>query len=722
MSKVLPSESSKFSLFGKYSVVVITTIIFLVLVLSVLGLNFYSSFQVEANAEAVNVAGRQRMLSQRTAKSLLNTQEQYLNGEDYRVSLDELKKASELFNSTLNAFKNGGEITGTNGSQIFLPAVTTSLGRNIVNQAETIWAPFYGDIQTIIESMGKTEGMRKDQASAIGVTSPTSARIRALLSKDIEYARSNVNSVLKLMNDLTNEQERIANQAATQSRIIQVVGIIASLLCFFVIMQRIFGQLRRADSKAAAAQQETQQIFDTVDQGLFLINKDFNIGEQHSRELERIFAEDKISGLKFTRFISQAVSSSDLDKVKRYLKLLFDPHKKQKLIGDLNPLNQVAIQVSNGDVIDHKYLRFNFARVMSGEDIGSVLTSVSDITKEVELAKDLERESKRGEQQLEMISQLINADRSLMPVYINSSSMAFAKLNRLLKETSNDSQEYRNKAKSMMTTIHGVKGESAALSLTMISELCHEFEEQLKQILDKGSIQGNDFLPLTVLLDRLMSNNSMISQINSNVFSIEGHHSEGKTNPSADWSHLRKMCNEIATRQGKQASLALSGLDTTVLGEQVLAGISSITSQLIRNAVTHGIESPDVRLAAGKKAVGSVSIALFQTDDAYRLTVHDDGQGIDFKHLADSAVAKGVIQASQASKLSRADLAKLIFIEDLSTNPNPDQDSGRGVGMAVVKATVSELGGKILIQTSAARGTTFTIELPTESAQKTKAA
>ena len=718
MSNGSKSESSKSSLFGKYSVVVITTIIFLVLVLSVLGLNFYTSFQVEANAEAVNVAGRQRMLSQRTAKSLLNTQEQYLRGADYSASLDELRNASELFNSTLKAFKNGGEITGTDGSQIFLPAVTTPVGRDIVSQAEIIWTPFYNDIQRVIQSMEKTGGSSERKASATGAA----PQIRALLSKEIAYARSNVNNVLKLMNDLTNEQERIASQAANQSRIIQIAGIIASLFCFFIIMQRIFGQLRRADSKAAAAQEETQQIFDTVDQGLFLINKDFNIGEQHSRELERIFAEDKISGREFTRFISQAVSSGDLDKVKRYLKLLFDPHKKQKLIGDLNPLNQVAIQVTNGDIIDRKYLRFNFARVMSGEDIGSVLTSVSDITKEVELAKDLERESKRGEQQLEMISQLINADRSLMPIYINSSSLAFEKLNRLLKETSNDSEEYRSKATAMMTTIHGVKGESAALSLTMISELCHEFEEQLKQILDKNAIQGNDFLPLTVLLDRLMSNTSMISQINNNVFSIGRNQSEVKSTQSADWSHLRKMCNEISTRQGKQTTLALSGLDSTGLGKPVLAGISKITSQLIRNAVTHGIESPEVRVAAGKKAAGSVSIALFNTGDNYRLIVHDDGKGIDFKQLANSAVSKGIIPASQASDLSRADLAKLIFIEDLSTNANPDQDSGRGVGMAAVKATVNELGGKILIKTSANWGTTFTIELPIESAQKTKAA
>ena len=110
-----------FKALGKYSVIIVTTALFLVLVVTVLGLNFYMSYQVEANAEAVNVAGRQRMLSQRISKSLLNTQFQLTKQQAFDNELSELKGATNLFNTTLNAFEFGGEVTGTSGLKTYLP-------------------------------------------------------------------------------------------------------------------------------------------------------------------------------------------------------------------------------------------------------------------------------------------------------------------------------------------------------------------------------------------------------------------------------------------------------------------------------------------------------------------------------------------------------------------------------------------------------------------------
>ena len=482
-----------FKSFGKYSVIIVTTALFLALVLSVLGLNFYMSFQVEANAEAVNVAGRQRMLSQRISKSLLDTQVQLNNGSSYDNSLTELKGATKMFNTTLTAFQHGGEITGTNGQKSYLPAVKTDDGKNILTQASSLWRPFHSDILETISSLESFD---------------PSAQL--LLSKNTDYARENINSVLKLMNDLTNEQESIANTAATQSRIIQAFGIVAALICFIVIMYRIFGQLRRADAQAEAAQRETQQIFSTVDQGLFLLDDKFQMGEQHSQELVNIFGDENITKRRFSHYLSKMVSAGDLDNVNRYMKLLFDSHKKQKLISDLNPLSEVSVQVKKGQTVKNKFLRFNFMRVYNEGDIERVLASVSDITKEVQLAKDLERESKRNEQQLEMVSAMMDADKTLMPLYLKNSNVALDKVNELLRAPSRNTLDFKTKARSMMAITHGVKGESSALSLNIISEVCHDLESQLKSIIEQEQIDGNDFVQTTVLLNKLMSYLSLI--------------------------------------------------------------------------------------------------------------------------------------------------------------------------------------------------------------------
>lgn len=694
-----------FKSLGKYSVIIVTTVLFLALVLTVLGLNFYMSFQVEANAEAVNVAGRQRMLSQRISKSLLNSQALLINNQSIDAQLSELKGATNMFNTTLNAFERGGEITGTTGQKTYLPAVTTDQGKLIVSKANKLWEPFHKSILETIAAL--------DNANGNSIS---------LLANDTQYARDNINSVLKLMNDLTNEQESIANAAATQSRLIQAFGIIAALICFIVIMYRIFGQLRVADAKTEAAQRETQQIFDTVNQGLFLLDENFEMGEQHSQELENIFADSNIQQHRFTNFLDKMVSNSDMDNIRRYMKLLFDPHKKQKLISDLNPLNQVSVQINDGESINNKFLRFNFRRVYNEKKIERVLTSVSDITKEVQLSRDLEREAKRSEQQLEMVSAMMEADRTLMPIYLKNSDVALDKINELLKTPSRNSLEFKNKARSMMHIIHGVKGESSALSLLNISELCHEFESNLKSIIDKDEIDGHDFVEPTVSLNKLMSYNTTLSGLFDSIFGSKK--SQASTSTSVDWSHLSSYAYEIAQRQNKRVNLQLSGLDTPNLTSELIAGINTITTQLIRNAISHGIESPNEREQAKKNAKGTLSVALFNTDDnGLRYMFNDDGGGINFTKITHHAIEKGLISKEKASSLSKSQLVNLIFSSDLSTSDETDEDKGRGVGMISVLEAARKLNGSITVKTNQVIGTTFIVNFPKDfSKAKTIAA
>ncbi len=693
-----------FKAFGKYSVIIMTTALFLASVITVLGLNFYMSFQVEANAEAVNVAGRQRMLSQRVSKSLLNTQVQLLNQQSFDSELSELKGATNLFNTTLRAFQFGGEITGTSGQKTYLPAVKTDDGKNIIGSANKIWKPFHENILKTITSIENKD---------------TSAL--RLLSNDTQYARDNINSILKLMNDLTNERETIAQEAATRSRLIQAVGIVFSLICFIIIMYRIFGQLRVADAQAERAEQETQQIFSTVNQGLFLLDKDFQMGEQHSQELENIFADTNVNHQSFTKLLEKMVSASDMDNVKRYMKLLFDPHKKQTLIADLNPLNEVSIQVKKGDKFDNKFLRFNFRRVYNNKEIERVLTSVSDITREIKLAKELERESRRSEKQLEMISAMMDADRTLMPIYLKNSDNTLDRINDLLKAPSRNSSEFKQKARTMMSTIHGLKGESAALSLNNISELCHEFESDLKVIIEKEEIDGHDFVEPTVVLNKLMSYNTTLNNLFNSIF---GEKESSLTESNIiNWSHLHNYTQEVAKRQNKEVNLQISGLNTPNLDSELVACINTISTQLVRNAISHGIENTDERMKSKKNNTGTLSISLFDlADGGYRYIFNDDGGGINFESITERAIAKGLISRDKAKLMSKSHLINLLFTSDLSTSDITDEDKGRGVGMSSILQPVKQLGGRITVKTNNAIGTTFMISFPKELSKANLAA
>jgi HPt (histidine-containing phosphotransfer) domain-containing protein len=453
-------------------------------VISVLGVNFNLSFQTEANAEVVNIAGRQRMLSQRVAKSLGNVKARYINREPYDDQLAELQAATELFNRTIIAFKEGGATASTKSGEAYLDGIFVGEGFDAVEDAVTIWNPLYSSITQLTAQLPSDNESRSE----------TDQIILTHLNDTQNYVDENINLLLKLMNDLTNFTESLANEAANQSRLIQTAGIIASLFCFSIILYLIFGQLRTADASALAARQETQQIFQTVDQGLFLIDKELNMGREHSKALESIFSSEVLEGQNLKQFLGNLVSTEDLEKVERYLNLLFDPHKKQRLLIDLNPLNQVAVQIDGDGQLQNKFLSFSFSRVVNKGKIIGVLSSVADITKEVLLGQKLEAETRRNEQQLEMISSLMGVDSDLLPEFLERSNETYTDLNDLLRTPSRTTSDFKGKADSMMALIHRIKGESAALGLDLISETCHQFENQIDRLVTNPHLSGDEFL------------------------------------------------------------------------------------------------------------------------------------------------------------------------------------------------------------------------------------
>ncbi len=693
---------------GRYASVIVTTIVFVALVVSVLGINIYLSFQTEANAEVVNIAGRQRMLSQRIAKSLSTVSNRLSNGQPLDDVTAELTSATELFDTTLHAFKSGGTTKSTKSGQATLQAVEQQAGIVAVDGALALWLPLQKQISAILTDLESDLGSTNTQ------------KISKQITDAVLYADTNINSVLKLMNDLTNHTENIANQAADRSRTIQAAGILASLLCFGIILYLIFGQLRVSDLAAQSARQETHRIFETVSQGLFLVDKEGNTGSQRSKALNTIFGQAPEANQKFIDFIRPLVTGDDVSKVERYLALLFNPHKKQRLLHDLNPLNQLSVQIEERGQVAHKFLNFSFARVIQENEIVSILISVYDITKEVKLERELESESKRNQQQLSMVKVLLSADSQLLPEFLTHSNKAYNEINQVLRNPAKSSQDFRAKATDIFALIHKIKGESAAMGLDFVSEQCHEFESELERLTKLTSVGGDDFLSLAVMLERLITTNQQIDSVFDVVSSQR--RSTQKTaqadpiqapNEENVNEALLELAKGVAQRQGKQVSLSLAGFDNASLPSTTKLNIVSMASQLLRNALSHGIESPLARNEKGKEETGQVTLALFDEHErGLKLVCEDDGGGFDFEALAQQAEKSGLISRSEGKNATPGRLLNIAFGNKLSSKSDSDEDAGRGIGLNVIGDLANRLNGKISLQTRPNEGSRFIVRIP----------
>ncbi|WP_409524975.1 hybrid sensor histidine kinase/response regulator [Nitrincola sp. MINF-07-Sa-05] len=172
------------------------------------------------------------------------------------------------------------------------------------------------------------------------------------------------------------------------------------------------------------------------------------------------------------------------------------------------------------------------------------------------------------------------------------------------------------------------------------------------------------------------------------------------------------MVRDLAAAAGKQVNLTVSGTDYQV-DKRILDEVRSPLQHLLRNAIDHGIETPQQRLKQGKPEQGSLQIQFSQTrSDRITLTVADDGAGLQTDRLRAKALAQGVINAEQAETLDETDSQRLIFRSGLSTSAMLTELSGRGLGLAIVEEKVLRLNGKVEVFSEPEQGCRFVLTLP----------
>lgn len=172
-----------------------------------------------------------------------------------------------------------------------------------------------------------------------------------------------------------------------------------------------------------------------------------------------------------------------------------------------------------------------------------------------------------------------------------------------------------------------------------------------------------------------------------------------------------RLVRDLARKQGKEISFQITGKDIE-LDRGILEEITEPLVHILRNAVDHGMETPDERVMAGKPYGGRIGITVTRDKDHVDIIISDDGRGIDPVRLAQKAVSKGIITPQQATRLSPQAALMLICAPGFSTADEVSEISGRGVGMDAVKTAVHALGGTLAIDSEAGRGSRFILRLP----------
>ncbi|MEY2608957.1 MAG: two-component system, chemotaxis family, sensor kinase CheA [Verrucomicrobiota bacterium] len=520
--------------------------------------------------------------------------------------------------------------------------------------------------------------------------------------------------------------------------------------------------------------QQVRKILETVNEGLLLIGPDLIIQPSYSRATTTIFRRE-LAGLHFLELLNPSrnwelepvVTPDILSATAGYLDLLFSPKIKDKLIQQTNPLTEVEYNIRDENSRSPvKIVEFQFNRVFDQGKITQIMVTVLDSTTEILLSRQIRENEVKARSLIEMLFGIIHIDAAILAEFLDHTEEQIGELLRALEseqyasrseESSADrSSRYQRLLEKLSRSIHLLKGNASMIHLSYFEKLASDLEDKIATVRTGKTIAGEEFLPITSGLASIVDQVNLTRDLVQRLIAMQTTFAkkepvEKKTGPhefsqtvtslvdqvamnrdliqrlvamqstfgrkqkvGSRFEQLAEFARTIAERNDKQIDVALEiSLNGEDISSDLIDPIQSILTQFIRNAVTHGIESPKERVAKMKPAVGKLRISASRSNDgSLYFSVWDDGKGLNSQEIKERAVKLAYASTDTIQDWTNEELKALLFRSGFTTLDYPTRDGGRGVGLDAVRDLATQIGGSVAVNTEQDIYCEFRLRIP----------
>ncbi|MGC3981521.1 MAG: ATP-binding protein [Steroidobacteraceae bacterium] len=740
----------KFLDLGRYKGIAMGLAAFMLLIGMVLGFNMYMSQLFSNDLSGVKYLSQQQIqpavivANSRALAARLKTREPITD------SFNALRNAVSSVDQTLASLANDGSIVDDQERTYSFSSMRDEPAASTLQSAQKRWNTYKTKLDTVLRLSGNPY---ETDANGVVTLNERGQRLEQALTELSPLETTAQKEISAAFKTVSEQLEANGKSRVGMLRIVQSSAIIIALGGLIAILSYLGGTLRSEEIQSGLARKETADILRTVNEGLFLLDRNQRIGSERSHALATTFRRDDLDGMTFEQLLRDIVPEKTLKTAQDYVSLLWGERVNEKLVKTINPLNEVEVHFDNpAGGFDTHFLEFDFNRVKSEGQLSHLLVTVNDVTQRVMLARELQESQEKAQAQLDLLLRILHVDPTSLTSFLSDAETSLKMVNTILREPAREEDMFRSKIDNIYRQIHAVKGEASALGLKTVEQRAHTFENSLSEIKGRTSISGNDFLPLVVKLDDLFNHLAQVREMLGRLVDLHqviatrraaaaptASQTEVDSQEVNDWLSNRnedpregtaalealmtgnglqrtldKLVQKVADNNTKQVELECTGLES--VPEAYRRSIKDIAIQLVRNAVVHGIESPAERRTASKPEFGQLSIEFVdQGTQGMELTVKDDGSGLPLERIKEVAVERGLLSAAQAAMLDQRQTMALIFRPGFSTADDVTTDAGRGAGMDLVRTLVAELNGRVGMSTAKGRYTKFKIWLPQPS-------
>ena len=438
---------------GRYKGIVFAITGFLVFIAIILAVNHGKAGQFSDNVAGVKFLADQAQQPRAVYDASVALAQRLQNGEKIEDALESLRKAATAFDRSLNGLANGGMISDAAGEIIVLPSMTTADSTQLLRDGTKLWDGYKSKLDPILRFSGSpyvttqpapapapavTNGKNAPAVAAapsapVVQLSPRGRRLQAALNDLNQYGASSQGQLTAMLKKLSVKVEEHSRAETGTLRGIQVGGMVAALLLLGAIFFYFARNLRKEEAVANRARKETQDILRTVNEGLFLLDKDLKLGSERSMALNNIFRREEFTDLTFDKLLKDIVPEKTLRTAMDYVALLWGERVNEKLVKTINPLNEVEVHFDNpAGGFDTHFLEFDFNRVKSEGSLSHLLVTVNDVTKRVMLSRELQESQEKAQAQLDLLLRILHVEPDSLTSFLTDADVSLKMVNSIL--------------------------------------------------------------------------------------------------------------------------------------------------------------------------------------------------------------------------------------------------------------------------------------------------
>lgn len=478
-------------------------------------------------------------------------------------------------------------------------------------------------------------------------------------------------------------------------------------------------RIRVAKAHVERILKQYQTVFANVQQGIFLLDKEFKIGKLYSRAMEKIFDVENVSQEPFASFMRPRIIPKDHEALEMFMRHLFNSEMNDKVLNEVNPIRYVKIFNETRGAYTTKYIEVTFNRIWKKEEINNIMVTITDVTSSVVIKKKLKEVEERKRREAEQMLSVLRVNPYLLKRFLHNSRKVLAGISKKFEQ--HTGTDYKQLINYSSHIAEDLKGTASVVGMSMLTDKLSDIENSL----DKLSASGNDLKPkdflivlhkvnavdkilisMTELLEKVTDtyvNLGPKEHIRSNLFLIE---------------LLENSISEISKKAGKEALFNFVNEKNIALPKKYTESFEKIIRELINNSLFHGIETAEEREERNKPQMGLIVLSIDVNEDKQLIVSYkDDGNGIDPQEIKKKAKEKGIISENEQQIMSDSKVAQLLFLDSYNESFNNESVFH---GLPLVRSIIEELGGSFRTSFTTGRFFEITIILPFVDSSKPK--